>query len=404
MTTESRLEDYRWLVSDEGAQWLARVAEDPQSLTAQATRLRKELSAERTHLVLEQVELRRRAREKFLDAGRLFFTRVGLEQATDQFVAAYKAGRFPTGETLADLCCGIGGDLIGLARRGPAIGVDRDPIAALLAETNVRLLACDRASPRAQVQVADVAQFPLGGVSAWHLDPDRRPRGRRTTHVEFHEPGLPVIERLLETSPGAAIKLAPGAEVPEPWPEQAELEWISRDRQCRQLVAWFGPLATPPGCRRATIVGSTLEGRGCVRTLVGRDDEMPPVTGQVGRYLLEPDAAVLAAKLVGTLAAEHKLQAPGPLLGYLTGDEPLADPALACFEVTDVLPFDLRRLKQLLHGRNIGRLEIKKRGVNDDPDEIRRRLGLKGEDEAVLLIAPVGKAITAILARRVERG
>ena len=259
------LDDYRWLIADEAAGWLDRAAADSRPLVAQADRLRKFLSPSRARLVFEQVELRRRARVKFTAADRMFFTRVGLEQATDCFVAAYKAARFPAGEPIADLCCGIGGDLSALARRGPVTGLDRDPIAALLAETNLQRgtdlqpVLLPNVQPRTQVRCMDVSAFPLHETLAWHLDPDRRSEGRRTTRIEFHEPGPEIMERLLEACGNAAIKLAPAAEVPATWARAAELEWIGRGRQCRQLVAWFGRLAEHPGRRRATIVSPVRE-------------------------------------------------------------------------------------------------------------------------------------------------
>jgi hypothetical protein len=398
----SRLDDYRWLVSDQGAWWLRRAAEDRRPLMAQAGRLRKELSAERVHLVLQQVELRQRGRAKFADAERMFFTPIGLEQATGQTVARYKASRFPQQEPLADLCCGIGGDLLALLGRGPGLGVERDPITALLAEANLRavgLIGGDR--PAAEVRVEDVARFPASQVAAWHLDPDRRPEGRRTTSLGRCRPGLPVIERLLARQGEAAVKLAPATTPPQSWTYQAELEWISRQGQCRQLVAWFGRLAEQPGLRRATILGEDgAHDSGSLRTLVGSTPMRPPVAARIGRYVFDPDPAVLASGLLGTLAAEDDLAALAPNVAYLTGDRPLEDPALGCFDVTDVLPMDLKRLKRLLHGRGIGALEIKKRGVAHDLEALRRRLHLRGDAAAVLLIAPIRGQVTAILARR----
>jgi hypothetical protein len=209
---------------------------------------------------------------------------------------------------------------------------------------------------------------------------------------------------MLALSRNAALKLAPAAEAPSSWEEQGELEWISRDRQCRQLVAWFGELAAASGNRRATIVSNQLEGPAAVRTLLGTRDARLPAASQIGRYVFDPDAAVLAAKLVGELAAEHALAAIDESVAYLTGDWPIHDPALACFEVTDVLPFDLKRLKQLVHSRGIGQLEIKKRGVRQEPEQIRRQLRLSGDRAAVLLVAPVERRVTAILAKRVLVG
>ena len=122
-----------------------------------------------------------------------------------------------------------------------------------------------------------------------------------------------------------------------------------------------------------------------------------PLPRALGSYVFEPDPAVLAAGLVGTLAAEHGLAAAAPGLAYLVGERPLDDPALACFQVIESMPFDLKRLRQWLGQRGIGRLEIKKRGVTEEPEQIRRRLHLRGDAAAVLLVAPLSQGVTAIL-------
>jgi hypothetical protein len=118
--------------------------------------------------------------------------------------------------------------------------------------------------------------------------------------------------------------------------------------------------------------------------------------------VFEPDAAVLAANLEGVLAAEHGLATIAPTVAYWTGERPIRDPALACFQVFEVLPFRIKTVKNVLRARNIGRLEIKKRNVNLDPDVARRELELRGDETATLLVAPIAKHVTAILARRVQ--
>ena len=50
---------------------------------------------------------------------------------------------------------------------------------------------------------------------------------------------------MLARNANAAIKLAPATKLPPDWIARCELEWISRDRECRQLVAWHGNLAAP---------------------------------------------------------------------------------------------------------------------------------------------------------------
>jgi hypothetical protein len=396
LESEVPLDDILWLVSDAGVAMLDRVVGDTRSAVQLATTLRKELSAVRTHLVLEQVELRHRARVKFSQAERMFFRPVALEQATDEILAGYKAARFTSAERVADLCCGIGGDLMALASRGPSRAIDRSAVAAVLARANCEVL---QLSEPPEVIVGDVTASSAEDCAAWHIDPDRRPDGRRSIRVELHEPGPEVLNGLLANHPNGAIKLAPAAETPDAWQQAAELEWISRARECRQQVAWFGGLARHPGRRAATILTSDP---GQTRTLLGDGGTEPPVAPAIGRYVFEPDAAVLAAGLNGQLAVEHDLASLVFGVAYLTGDEPIHDPALSCFEVQEVLGYHPKRVKTLLRERGIGTLEVKKRGVDLAPDSVRRELDLRGENTATLILTRIENRVVAILSHRVE--
>src|SRR5436190_21529535 len=120
MAANNLPDPYRWLTSENAEPYLATATAElsAASLVRRTAKLRKSLSAEQVHLVLEQVDLRRRAKEKFAAADRMFFTSKSLMQASDEVIAAYKAARFPTGGRFADLCCGIGGDLLSLAGQG----------------------------------------------------------------------------------------------------------------------------------------------------------------------------------------------------------------------------------------------------------------------------------------------
>src|SRR3954452_3693669 len=78
-------------------------------------KLRKRHPAPLAKAALETVLLRVRARAKFAAADRLYFTREALEQASGEVVARHRAGRFAAFGTVADLCCGVGGDSIAFA-------------------------------------------------------------------------------------------------------------------------------------------------------------------------------------------------------------------------------------------------------------------------------------------------
>jgi hypothetical protein len=411
-----------WLTGPAARPWLQLASQLHGDVLALAARLRKALSAEQTRVVIEQAELRRRGSQKFAQAAEMFFTAIGLEQASDDVVAAYKAERF-SAAPVADLCCGIGGDLIALASRLPTIGVERDRLTAAFARANLRLAtrgpeADTKQDPANEaVRAIDVRSFTVADFAAWHLDPDRRPNGRRTTSVPFYEPGPQVIGQLLAKCPDAAIKLAPaampsdtqigdsGLTQPVPWSE-AELVCISHKRQCRQLVAWFGGLARRPGMRRATNVASSRSSTGeapMAASFVGRPRVAMQLSKCLGRYLFEPDPAVLAAHLTGALAADLGLQQVVPGVAYLTADHACDSALLSQFDVIEQMEYRPKVLKRWLATRRIGRLEVKKRGVGIDPARVSRELAVPGDVEATLFLFPLNGRTSAVVARRVPR-
>jgi hypothetical protein len=85
----------------------------------------------------------------------------------------------------------------------------------------------------------------------------------------------------------------------------------------------------------------------------------------------------------------------------LSSDTHVSHPALNCFEVGDVLPFEVRRLAAHFREAKIGTLEIKKRGVDLDPAQLRRQLKLRGDQAATLIITPHNGKQIAVVAHRV---
>ena len=398
MTRCSELADIEWLTGDEAGVVLAELAESTGPLHSAVARLRRTFTAAQTHLLLEQVDLRRRAAAKFTKPAQMFFTRVGLEQSTDEWTARYKAQRIhdtppfsnSTAPTVADLCCGIGGDLLALAESRSAIGVDLDPISAHVAAINTA----------ARVLQTDVTTFDFDGVDAWHIDPDRRAMGRRTTNLDYYQPDVVTIDQLLARCPNGAVKLAPATKVPQHWSDACELEWISRDRECKQLVAWHENLARNAGSVRATAISSASGS--APRSVTGAPNHPLSITSCIDRFVFDVDPAVSAARLTGALAAEHNLAALAAGATYLTGPAAIDDAALACFEVDEILTLEIRKLAQHLRTLGVGQLEIKKRGIEIAPEKFRRDLKLRGSNAATLLITQIAGKPIAILAKRVR--
>jgi hypothetical protein len=318
------LDDYRWLTDVAALPWLAQAADDSAagvSLTRLAAKLRLGLSPVQAHLVLAQVELRKRAREKFSHADQMFFTPLGLAQATDEPLSRYKAARFAADECIADLCCGIGGDLLALGDGRNCLGIDRDPVAAHLAGVNAAICGLTGVT----VLCRDVTADAINGCSGWHLDPDRRPGGKRTVRAERFEPPWEIVETLLARCENGAVKVAPATELPADAAARCEREWIESRGECRQQVAWFGKLARRSGKCSATVIDAD----GGPATISGICDEAAPIADSIGPFLYEASAAVRAARLAGALCRQCGLAALGSSQSYLTGSElvrhPLAD-------------------------------------------------------------------------------
>ena len=389
------LDDYRWLTGPSAHPWLPRAADELAAgvpLVQLALRLRRELPAERTHLVLEQVDLRQRATEKFSRAPEMFFTPLGLAQATDEPLARYKARRFPRDEPLTDLCCGIGGDLVSLGAGRSCVGIDRDPIAAHLAQVNAAV--CGLKSATVRCDVASAAA--LDEAAWWHIDPDRRAAGKRTVQTERFDPPWEAIETLLARCENGAVKLAPATRLMAGVADRCQREWIESRGECRQQMAWFGQLAQQMGSCAAT----AIDADGGAATIVGMPDEAADATETVGRYVYEPCAAVRAAHLAGALCREMGAALLSGGSSYLTSERRASHPLAAAFEVLSSLPFDLRRLKEVVRQLGIGTVEVKKRGVDVDPEDVRRRLMQAEGMPGVVLIARIGLKTTAIVARR----
>lgn len=351
-------------------------------------------SAELVSAVLTQARLRARAEIKFGDfAAEMLFTEAGLEQATRLQVAALHAGRFRVAgiERVADLGCGLGADALAMSALGIAVtAVERDEVTASLASYN--LAAFDQSV----VVNMDATEVDLSAVDGVFLDPARRTTGHSNTSrvsSDDYSPSLDFAFGLARQLP-TGFKLGPGLDR-DLIPDDCEAQWVSVNGELVEMGLWFGPLARLDIARSALL----LDVNG-MHEMTGSSDAPDEPVGPLGRYLFEPDGAVIRARLIGDLARALDAHPIAEQIAYLSADELTATPFARAFEIEAVLPLDAKTLASEMKSRGIGTLEIKKRGVDIDPADFRKKLKLSGSGTAVLFLTRVGDERKAILAKR----
>lgn len=335
---------------------------------------------------VETALLRLKARAKFADADRMYFTREALEQATSDAVARHRARRFAPYGRVADLCCGIGGDALALAAAGCAVeAVDSDPLRAAMAEANAAAVGRD-----VRVRVGDALALPLD-VSAAFADPDRRADGRRFLNPEDYAPPLSALRARFPANFPLAVKAAPGVARADVSELDAEVEFVSLGGELKECVLWFGPLRT--AARRATVLptGDTLS----------TDTPADPLSHrEVGAFVYDPDPAIVRAGLVHDLAGRLGARPIDPQVSLLTSDVHTPTPFATAFAVEHVAPFHVKLLRDYLRRHAVGRITIVKRGSPADADDLQRKLKLDGPGHRTLLLTHTDGSHAMIVCER----
>lgn len=373
MTVAFSVEDVGYLRSDAGVRALRAVAE--RGLTGiglvndvEWTRAR---FGERAPVLVETTVLRRKAVAKLPHADDWLFTDEALQQATAERVARHRARRL-AGARVHDATCSIGTELAGLRNSAEVlVGSDIDPVRLAMARHNVPGLDLCRAD----------ALRPITRDAVVVLDPARRSRGRRRFDPRAYMPPLDALFEVYRDR-DVVVKCAPGIDLDgvARLGFRGEVEVTSLGGSVREACLWSAGLADRGVRRRATVLDT---GEDITDT---EPDEC--AVAPAGRWIVDPDGAVVRAGLVRQYAARHGMWQLDRDIAYLSGDR--LPEGVRGFEVLEELAYGERRLRQALSARDVGAVEILVRGVAVDPDALRPRLRLRGSQQASVVIARVG--------------
>lgn len=285
-----------------------------------------------------------------------------VQQATPPVVAEWRAEVLKAAgvEAAVDVTCSIGTELHALANAGlRVLGGDLDHQRLRMARFNVPEAPVVRMDALRPAFAGDLKSGALrSGVVV--ADPARRNSSGRISKLEDLQPPLP---ELLDCYDKMVVKCAPGIDYSE---FDGHVEVVSVDGGVKETCL-YSPAILGRG-RRAVVMGASS-----VKETVTSDEPETDRVGGVGRYIVDPDGAIVRAGLVRQYAARHGLWQLDPHIAYLTGDELPA--GVRGFEVVEEVP--LKKARSALVGLGAKSVEILVRGVDVDPDELRKKWKLK---------------------------
>ncbi|AZZ81560.1 SAM-dependent methyltransferase [Gordonia alkanivorans] len=392
MSYSFSLDDVAFLRSRHGEKALETVsalALTPASMLSDITEVRSRYAPHDAALI-ETVRNRRRAASKLRDPAELLLTDDGVQQATASVVAAHRAveiaARFPA-SVVHDMTCSIGAELRELVRVNGitrVIGSDLDRVRLAMARHNV---------PDATLLVAD-ALTPTSTADVLLADPARRSDAGRIFRLDQLTP--PLLE-LLATYAGRVliVKCAPGLDhqlLRNRFGFDGEVQVTSLDGGVREACLWSGPGIEAR--RRATVLRTRPDGTVSQFEITDHEDDDVPA-GEAGEWIVDPDGAVVRAGLVKHYAHRFGLWQLDPQIAYLTGDSVPA--GARGFRVIEQVGVTEKVLRKALAAHGCGPLEILVRGLDVDPDQLRKKLKPKGARPLSVVLTRIGRKGTAFI-------
>jgi len=301
----------------------------------------------------------------------------GLQLATPEIVAKYIAKRLKT-DMIADLGCGIGGQVIFFARECRKVyAVDNDPEKLQFAKENCRLYGVDNVefilgdalSPEVREKVSD--------ADIIFSDP-ARPLSEKERTLETLKPPITEIIRIYsDIIPDLAFH-APPQMPPQRIVLDCEREYLSLNGQLNRLTLYMGSLKC---CDRSAVVlpggeRMCLSGAAKIRE------------SSLCEYVYEPEPSVVKAGLLDELAARSGKEQKEVF--FFRGDERrtlLTSPTLIeshffkdSYRAVGMTDLDMDKLKGLLRSEEARNVVLR---LDIDPGkywDIRKKLeeGLKG--------------------------
>ena len=366
-------------------------AQDDPSVFAMLFHGRSDLAV---RAMAEQIACRQKAAKKLpsLSQFPLLYTRLGLEQASGERTADWKAGLM-SGHRIIDLTGGLGIDTIYFARRfADVVSCERDEVLAELAAYNRRAIGVTNVQSMVGDCVAILEGFSDDFFDWVFVDPARREHGGRSVGLEAASPDVVSLhDLLLRKAPLVCIKASPALEISgleKKLPALSSIVVVSVDGECKEILLMLDrshPVGSRPAVRAVCLDAGVFE-----IASTGADVQERPVSPSVGGWLYEPDAAIIKARLSGELARKLNIQFLNHTVDYLTSNSLVEPFPGRSFRVEECLPFKPKSFRSELERRGISKASIQRRDFPLSVQELRKRYRLGESSEHYLFFTKDG--------------
>ena len=338
---------------------------------------------------VQQIEGMRTAREKWpslLQCEEFRYPpRLNREQASSEATAQYKANLLlaspKAGVNVADLTGGMGIDTLAFAHVATHVDyVERDPQLCSLMEHNLKALGIDNVD----VHCADSMEWlsTAGHYDMLFIDPARRDsHGRKVAGFEDCTPNILEHMPLLRShSRRLMVKASP---------------MIDIDMACKQLdgVEEVHVVECGGECKEVLFVCGEQQGEPricCGSHCFTRSEEAAAevlLCESVGRYLYEPDAALMKTGPFRSIAGWYGVAMLGRNTHLYTSDSLVDGFPGRCFEVLQELKLDRKAVADAIPD---GKAHVVTRNYPVAAADLQRQLGLKEGGEVFVIATTVG--------------
>ncbi len=339
-------------------------------------------------LALQQIHGLQKAEKKlpahFAAAGVLFPSALAMEQCSSWAAAQYKASLLQ-GDTLVDLTGGFGVDTFAFARRfGACVYVE--PQHALCETVRHNAKAMHVSNVAFCCQTMEDYLRRAQPADCLYLDPSRRDSlGRRVVSLADCTPDIVGCkETLLALARKAVmVKLSPMLDIRDTLarlPETAAVHAVSVDGECRELLFVLSRKHVNP--QQRPFVAADIRNGSTATFRFTPQEEMearPLWADSTGKYLYEPNAALMKAGAFRSVAVRFGLHKLNPNSHLYTSDHLLPDFPGRVFEVRDAFTFGKKQCAERLKGITAANVAV--RNFPLTAPELQKRLSLKDGGE-----------------------